>query len=313
MLALTALIGCGFEHGRLGNTAIDARLDDAVDAPPDTRECTAAWGTPKRLTELNTVGIDNGPWLSDDELTIYFSSDRFGNPTNDWDFFVATRGSIGQPFDAPTLLSAIATNAVERNMSLTPDGKTMFFATDRGGQGTLGGLDIWMVTRDSTSDTFTNANAVPLTVLNSSVNDYFPTISRDGLTIYFSSIRTGGAGNYDIYKSTRVADTGAFGTPTNVGPPISTAAGEAALAFSHDELTLYLQSTRTTSNWDPWVSKRTSTTSGFATPVAIPELSTANVEYIRWISADGQRAYFASTPPNTNNEWDLYVVERTCM
>ena len=309
VLVLTVLIGCGFEHGRVG-TGIDAPEGDAVDAPIDTPGCIPVWGTPKPLTELNTAGIDNAPWLSDDELTIYFTSDRFGNANSDWDIFVATRSSISDPFGTPTLMNNIATNQMERNHSLSPDGLTLFFATDRNGG--LGALDLWMVTRDDTSDEFTNGNAVALTVVNSTMTEYFPTISRDGLTLYFSSNRTGGAGNYDLWKSTRSTLTGLFGAPTNVGPPINTGAGESALAFTHDELTLYLQSNRGTDNWDMWRSERATTTSGFSTPVAIPELSTDNTEYIRWVSPDGNRAYFSSTPLSATT-WDLYVTERSCM
>lgn len=46
-----------------------------------------------------------------------------------------------------------------------------------------------------------------------------PTISKDGLTMYFASDRPGGIGGMDIWKVTKNGDT--WGEPTNLGKPIN--------------------------------------------------------------------------------------------
>lgn len=53
----------------------------------------AGWTTPVPITELNTAGWENGPWLSDDGLTIYFH--RW---TDHFRLYQATRSTVGSPF-----------------------------------------------------------------------------------------------------------------------------------------------------------------------------------------------------------------------
>ena len=51
------------------------------------------WSTPVPITELNTANSESGPWLSNDNLTMYFS-----RSVDDWQLYQATRNSIGSPF-----------------------------------------------------------------------------------------------------------------------------------------------------------------------------------------------------------------------
>ena len=59
---------------------------------------------------------------------------------------------------------------------------------------------------------FTFGPAVNLgPVVNSSSNDYDPSISADGLSLYFSSERPGGFGGADLWVTTRVDRLGSLG------------------------------------------------------------------------------------------------------
>jgi hypothetical protein len=86
-------------------------------------------------------------------------------------------------------------------------------------------------------------------VINSGSNEQHPAISKDGLSLYFASDRTGagGLGGLDIYVSQRActdADDAAcaWQTPANLGPNINSAGNDLAPAFSPDGHRLYFHS-----------------------------------------------------------------------
>lgn len=94
------------------------------------------------------------------------------------------------------------TGALEGCPFVSPDGKRFFIATNRI-EGGMGGLDIWVSTRESASDPW----GPPLNLgppINSAANDFCPTIGRNGHTFFFVSNRPGHCGetpNSDIYTA----------------------------------------------------------------------------------------------------------------
>ena len=83
---------------------------------------------------------------------------------------------------------------------------------------------------------------------NSTGGDFFAGISKDGLSLYFTSSRTDlpdWQGGWDIYVAQRDRGTDPFGPPRNLGPTINTSADEGAPAFSRDGHRMYFSSTRT--------------------------------------------------------------------
>src|SRR6266496_1814997 len=82
------------------------------------------------------------------------------------------------------------------------------------------------------------------TVNKPGFNTAGPALSRDGLSLYFQSNRTGGYGGNDIWVSQRASREDAWGQPVNLGPTINTAANEDAPAFSRDGHTMYFNSDR---------------------------------------------------------------------
>jgi Tol biopolymer transport system component len=82
---------------------------------------------------------------------------------------------------------------------------------------------------------WTLAAPEPLTELNGPTSfEYWPTLTPDGLTIYFSSDR-GGAG-LDIYTATRSAMSSAFGVPQLASGAFNTAQDDLGAVFSDDGL-----------------------------------------------------------------------------
>src|SRR5258706_10363522 len=81
-------------------------------------------------------------------------------------------------------------------------------------------------------------------VINSASNDQQPAISKDGLSLYFTSNRPGGIGGFDIYVSQRASVDEPWGSPVNLGPTVNTTFDEGNPAFSRDEHLMFFQSKR---------------------------------------------------------------------
>src|SRR5437867_12655515 len=71
--------------------------------------------------------------------------------------------------------------------------------------------------------------------LNSAFSDQGPAISKDGLSLYFTSNRPEGFGGFDMYVSQRASVDDPWGSPVNLGPAVNTTFDEGNRAFSRDE------------------------------------------------------------------------------
>lgn len=113
----------------------------------------------------------------------------------------------------PGTSSEFNTAALDGCPFVSRDGKTFFMASTR--PGGVGGIDIWVSTRENENDTWGD----PVNVgepINSEQNDFCPTISRDGHQFFFVSNRPGGCGGTDIY-TTRFRGDGRLEDPVNLG------------------------------------------------------------------------------------------------
>jgi len=81
-------------------------------------------------------------------------------------------------------------------------------------------------------------------VVNSEFGDLAPSISKNGLSLYFFSNRPGGFGGNDIWVSKRESVTDGWASPMNLGPIINTSGDENAPWLSTDGHALYFTSDR---------------------------------------------------------------------
>lgn len=195
------------------------------------------------------------------------------------------------------------------------DGKTFYMASVR--DGGLGGIDIWVSTRASAEDPWgepVNAGEP----VNSSANDFCPTISRDGHLFYFVSNRGGGCGGDDIYV-TRLRPDG-WDPVENLGCDVNNAANEASpmpLPESGSGPVLYFSSNRAggfsaespgtiVGDSDLYVSESHGGT--FGAPTLVPGANSAAEDGQPNIRRDGLELFFFSTrhggPP------DIYSATR---
>ena len=131
------------------------------------------------------------PFLSSDGSKLYFVSDM-PDGYGETDIYVCTR--TGKGWSAPKNLGdKINTFGKEKYPTLDSAG-TLYFASE--GYAAFGGLDICVALNKGGEF----QQAIPMKApFNSSANDIGITFVKEGKAGYFSSNRTGGKGDYDIY------------------------------------------------------------------------------------------------------------------
>jgi len=105
----------------------------------------------------------------------------------------------------------------EPHVCITPDGKTLYFVSNR--PGGLGGTDIYKAVILPDGEWGNIENLGP--VVNTMYDEESPFILSDGKTMYFSSKGHDSMGGYDVFTTT-IDSTGAFTKPENMGFPINT-------------------------------------------------------------------------------------------
>ena len=155
--------------------------------------------------------------------------------------------------------------------------------------------------------------------INSAFNDQQPAISKNGLSLYFASTRSGGLGGFDMYVSQRASVDDPWGAPVNLGPTLNTASNEGNPAFSRDEHFMFFQSDRPggLGGIDIWVSRREHTHDDFAwqSPINLgaPVNSAAGDQapsYFENDEAGVPQLYFASGRPGGLGGLDIYMSEQ---
>ena len=124
-----------------------------------------------------------------------------------------------------------------------------------------------------------------------------PSISADGLSLYFNSDRPGGFGDSDLYVSTRATKDDQWRASSNLGSVVNSSANEGALSISADGLGLYFMSNRPggSGSRDIWVTTRATKDDDWTTPVNVgPTVNTSYEECCPNISVDGLLLLFFS-------------------
>jgi Tol biopolymer transport system component len=83
-----------------------------------------------RLAELSSANADDAPFFLGIPTTVYFVSRR---PGADQNLFVATRPSLADPFGEVVPLDDLNTPAQDTDPWLSPDGRTIYYSSDRDG------------------------------------------------------------------------------------------------------------------------------------------------------------------------------------
>ncbi len=132
----------------------------------------------------------------------------------------------------------INTKYQESSASITADGQTMYFASDRPGGN--GGSDIYVSQLDNKGKWGTPKNIG--TAINTPFDEDGVCISADGKTLYFSSKGHKNMGEFDVFKSVNV--DGNWCQAENMGYPINTPGNDIYFQISPDEKSAYYASER---------------------------------------------------------------------
>jgi hypothetical protein len=88
------------------------------------------WESPVPIAELNTAEAETAPMLDASGLVLYFSQARNGGAL---DIYRTERATLDGAFAPPELVAGPNTGSDDTDPWVSPDGRVMFFATNRDG------------------------------------------------------------------------------------------------------------------------------------------------------------------------------------
>jgi Tol biopolymer transport system component len=202
------------------------------------------WSAPCNLgSVINSEFIDGPPHLSRDGHWLFFNSNRPGG-AGDNDLWMAYRAHTHDPFGWEQPL-----NAGEVNSAFADQGAS-YFANDEGpapllwfGSSRPGGpglSDIY-VAELRADGTFAPASLVA--ELSSPDNDHRPSLTFDGLEVFFFSDRLGSLG-FDLWGAVRTEPAQPWSVPENLGLVVNSAASDQNPHIAADRQSLYFASNR---------------------------------------------------------------------
>lgn len=160
--------------------------------------------------------------FSPDEQTMYFTRSTEEN-TSLYKLYKVTleKDSHGN-WIGQELLDINEENVSIENPFVTPDGKQLYFSSNT--PNGFGGFDLYVanIKVDGSLETPINLGDK----INTSTDDKYPSISKDGKKLYFSSKGHNNIGGFDVFESKII--TNGYRTPRNLGNTINTEYDEVA-------------------------------------------------------------------------------------
>jgi len=194
------------------------------------------WVIPEKLSSLDTKGNDASIALSTDgEILFTFRS----TPEDGGDIYMSKLN--GDSWTKPVNLGAnVNSKYWEGSCSLSSDGMTLYFASER--PGGFGGRDIYS-SRQQSNGKWGVAHNLGGNI-NTALNEDAPFIHPDGITLFFSSEGWNNMGGYDIFYSTLNQVDSSWNRPVNMGYPINSPDDDRYYVLSADGSRGYFSSSR---------------------------------------------------------------------
>jgi hypothetical protein len=181
-----------------------------------SKQVNGAWSEPKGISILNTKDHDASISISADgqEIYVYKAGYYNNNESNGGDIYVSKLN--GENWTRPQKLhSDINSPSKESHISISADGRTIYFSSDR--PGGYGKMDIYSVKKLPNGKWGPAQNLGPN--INTIYDDEAPFIHHDGTNLYFSSKGHKTMGGFDVFKSS--FENGSWKKPVNIGFPIN--------------------------------------------------------------------------------------------
>lgn len=266
------------------------------------------FSTPENLGPIvNSADSDGECDISSDGLELYFGSERPGGSGRK-DLWVTTKATTDDEWGEPVNLgSTVNSSQHDWAPSISTDSLSLYFSSGR--SGSRGFSDIWVTTRPSISDSWGRPVNLGTTV-NSDFYDTCPSLSADGLSLFFGSNREKITTAYPdlcyIYVTTRPTTNDPWGTPARLGSAVNPGLEYDSdwPRISDDGLSLFF------SRWFPdidktvlYVATRTSTLDSWSNAVSLGLYGICP-----WISADGSIMYLSSSEYGGHGTNDLFQI-----
>jgi outer membrane protein OmpA-like peptidoglycan-associated protein len=186
------------------------------------------WAEPISISEkINTTQNEGTATISADGRTLVFTSCGGRKGFGSCDLFISYKQ--GDNWTSPQNLgTGVNSQEWESQPSLSADGRTLYFVSDR--KGSIGKRDIWVSKLDSTN-MWAKATNLGNTV-NTNEDDLSPFIHANGKTLFFSSEGHVGMGGLDLYFTENQQDK--WTKPENLGYPLNTHEDQVALFITAD-------------------------------------------------------------------------------
>lgn len=191
------------------------------------KQADGSWSMPQSVSDnINSEYNEGAASLSADGRMLVFTSCDGRRGYGSCDIYVSYKE--GDNWSEPENMgNMINSEAWEAQPSLSADGRTIYFVSNR--QGGFGRKDIWSSTKNKKGKW---GEAINLgKKINTNKDEISPFIHANGESIYYSSNGKIGLGGLDIYMSER--SDSIWSEPINLGYPLNDA---------HDQLSLYISS-----------------------------------------------------------------------
>lgn len=188
------------------------------------------------VQSINTNANDAGLALSADGQQLFVYID-FGDGHGDIYRSILTGSVYGTPVK---LKGEINSYSREGACSLSPDGKTIYFSSDRGGG--FGGFDLYkasLMPDSSWSNVMNLGDSI-----NTPFDEDMPFIHPDGRSLYYSSNGLASMGGFDIFQAVRHAKDSLFRKGRNLGYPINSTSDDRYFVVSADSRRAYYSQAR---------------------------------------------------------------------
>jgi Tol biopolymer transport system component len=252
------------------------------------------------VPELYGAGLfSTGQW----DFFIAFSPDqrhalfcRANDDFSAYDIYETRRGPDGR-WRAPSK-PAFAESWSNADPHLSPDGRTLFFISNRPGPGETASsatYDIWTASLEP-DGSWAEPSRLGAPISLPGVDEWSPSVAANG-DLYFGSDRPGGSGGLDLYVARWT--NGAYQPPENLGRSLNSAADEVEPWVAPDGSYLIFSGKArpdSTGRYDLYLGRHAA--GGWQPPEPLASVNTRWHEFNQSVSPDGQWLYFSSTRPH---------------
>jgi len=277
------------------------------------------FGEPENLgPAINTPSWERFPRVSADGLCLHFlrAPEYVGNA----EVWMATRITKRDPWDTAVHLEWVNMAATYDAFPLLPgvttaDGLEFYFGANW--LGGYGDSDLFVMVRETIDDPW--GDPVNLgSVINTKYSELLPSISPDGLELYFSDYSEGGnnppPGGYgggDLWVAKRLTRNDPWQEPKNLGLQVNSGYQDARLHISSDGLLLFFDSQRPSGFGlgDIYMTRRTTLSDPWGEAVNLGQMvNTSAFEAQPNISSDGRTLFFVRVGSNGFGNEDIWQV-----